>query len=144
RMLSTWVEEQGISTLEEARVLAGGLLTDVAKRIAGEDPKKVRELVRESVIREDRKLQGKDLAALFAWVGAAHGLIGSELEAIEAAKGLEKTKARNAVKARMTWLAGGELQLKKPDEESIAKLVEAGPGSAATLDKTRQLGAGIL
>src|SRR4249919_2344501 len=144
RTLSTWAEEQGIPTLEDARVLAGGLLTDVAKRIAGEDPKKVRELVRESAIRDDRKLQGKDLAALSAWAGAAHGLIGPELQAIEAAKGPEKTKARNAVKARLAWLAGGDAQLKEPDEAWIAKLVEAGPGSAATLDKTRQLGAGIL
>ena len=71
RTLSTWAEEQGIPTLEDARVLAGGLLTDVAKRIAGEDPKKVRELVRESAIRDDRKLQGKDLAALSAWASAA-------------------------------------------------------------------------
>src|SRR6476619_1132488 len=144
RTLTAWAEEQGIPTLEEARVLAGGLLTDAAKRIAGEDPKKVRELVRESAIRDDRKLQGKDLAALSAWATAAHGLIGSELEAIETAKGPEKTKARNAVKARLTWLAGGEAQLKDTDEAWIAKLVEAGPGSAATLDKTRQLGAGIL
>src|SRR5689334_3410912 len=144
RTFSTWAEEQGIPTLEEARVLAGGLLTDVAKRIAGEDPKKVRELVRDSAIRDDRRLQGKDLAALSAWASAAHGLIGSELDAIETAKGPEKTKARNAVKARLAWLAGEEAQLKDTDEAWIAKLVEAGPGSAATLDKTRQLGAGIL
>jgi DNA-directed RNA polymerase subunit beta' len=144
RTLSAWAEEQGIPTLEDARVLAGGLLTDAAKRIAGEDPKKVRELVRESAIRDDRKLQGKDLAALSAWATAAHGLIGPELDAIETAKGPEKTKARNAVKARLTWLAGAEASLKGTDEEWIAKLVEAGPGSAATLDKTRQLGAGIL
>jgi DNA-directed RNA polymerase subunit beta' len=144
RTLGSWAEEQGIPALDEARVLAGGLLADVAKRIAGEDPKKVRELVRESALRDDRRLSSKDLATLAAWAGAARGLLSAELEAVETSKGPEKTKAKNVVKARLAWLAGDDPQLKDTDTEWIAKLVEAGPGSAAVLDKTRQLGAGIL
>ncbi|HYX86087.1 MAG TPA: DNA-directed RNA polymerase subunit beta' [Gaiellales bacterium] len=144
RTLGTWAEEQGIPPLEDARGLAGGLLADAAKRIAGEDPKKVRELVRESAIRDDRRLSAKDLASVAAWGLAARSLLGAELDAIETAKGPEKTKARNAVKTRLRWLAGEEAQLKDTDEEWIAKLVEAGPGTQAALDKTRQLGAGIL
>ena len=56
RTLNNWAEESGIPVLEEARKLAGGLLREVAKRVAGEDPKKVRELVRESAVRDDRRL----------------------------------------------------------------------------------------
>jgi DNA-directed RNA polymerase subunit beta' len=144
RTLNNWAEENGFPVLEEARELAGGLLREVAKRVAGEDPKKVRELVRESAVRDDRRLSTKDLATIAAWAAAARTLIAPELEAIDAAKGGEKTKARNAVKARLTWLGGGEVSLKEADEAWIAQLVEAGPGNAAGLDKARQLGAGLL
>ena len=44
RMLGSWAEEQGF-VLDDARELATGLLRDLAARIGGEDPKKVRELV---------------------------------------------------------------------------------------------------
>ena len=44
----------------------------------------------------------------------------------------------------MTWLAGDEANLKEPDQEWVAKLVEDGPGAAPALEKTRQLGAGLL
>ncbi len=144
RTLNNWAEEAGIPVLEEARTLAGGLLPEVAKRIAGEDPKKVRELVRESAVRDDRKLGPKDLDNVAAWGAAARTLLQSELEAIEESKGPEKTKAKNVIKARMAWLAGGEAELKDPDREWVEKLVEAGPGNAAALEKTRQIGAGIL
>ena len=144
RTLNNWAEESGIPVLEDARTLAGGLLPDVAKRIGGEDPKKVRELVRESAVRDDRKLGPKDLDNVAAWGGAARTLLASELEAIETSKGPEKTKAKNVIKARMAWLGGGEADLKAPDQEWVEKLIEAGPGNAAALDKTRQIGAGIL
>ena len=143
RTLSTWAEEQGIPTLEDARVLAGGLLTDVAKRIAGEDPKKVRELVRESAIRDDRKLQGKDLAALSAW--AQRGARPDRLRA----RGDRDRQGPREDQGQKRRQGAPDLARRRrrrssrtPDQEWIAKLVEAGPGSAATLDKTRQLGAG--
>jgi DNA-directed RNA polymerase subunit beta' len=144
RTLNNWAEESGIPVLEDARTLAGGLLPEVAKRIGGEDPKKVRELVRESAVRDDRKLGPKDLDNVAAWGAAARTLLANELEAVETSKGPEKTKAKNVIKARMAWLGGGEADLKAPDQEWVEKLIEAGPGNAAALDKTRQIGAGIL
>jgi DNA-directed RNA polymerase subunit beta' len=144
RTLNNWAEEAGLAVLEEARELASGLLKDVAKRVAGEDPKKVRDLVRESAVRDDRRLPAKDLNAIAAWAVAARELIGDELAAIDVAKGPEKTKARNAVKARMTFLGGGEVELKDPDREWVDKLIESGPGNAAALDRVRQTGAGLL
>jgi DNA-directed RNA polymerase subunit beta' len=144
RTLTVWAEENGIPALDDARKLAGGLLGDVAKRVAGEDPKKIKELVRESAIREDRKLASRELDAVAAWAAAARVLIGDELAKLAELKGAERTKARNAVKARLAFLGGEEVTLKEPDQEWVAKLVEAGPGAAAALDKSRQIGAGLL
>ena len=59
-------------------------------------------------------------------------------------KGSERTKARNALKPRLSFLGGDEVNLKEADSEWVAKLIEAGPGAAAALDKTRQIGAGLL
>ncbi len=144
RTLNNWAEEQGLPPLDESRTLAGGLLAEVSKRIAGEDPKKVRELVRESAVRDDRKLGAKELDNVSGWAATARELLAGELEAIETSKGPEKTKAKNVVKARMAFLAGDDVTLKEPDQQWVAQLVEKGPGAAPALEKTRQLGAGLL
>src|ERR671924_600874 len=56
RGLSNWAEEQGLPTLEQARELVGGLFVEVAPEITTEDSKKLRELVRNAAIRDDRRL----------------------------------------------------------------------------------------
>src|SRR5512133_2927442 len=56
RGLSNWAEEQGLPSLEEARELVGGMFVEVATDITTEDSKKIRELVRNSAIRDDRRL----------------------------------------------------------------------------------------
>ncbi len=144
RTLGTWAEESGMPLLDEARGLASGLLAEVAKRVAGEDPKKVRELVRESAVRDDRKLGPKELDNIGAWAAAARALLADELELIETSKGGDKTRARNAVKVRLGYLGGEDVTLKESDQEWLDRLVEAGPGAAAALEKIRQLGAGLL
>ena len=144
RTLNNWAEESGTPVLDDARKLAGGLLAEAAKRVAGEDPRKVKELVRETAIREDRRLGPKELDNVAAWAAAARTLIGTELDAMQELKGPERTKARNALKPRLSFLGGDEVNLKEADSEWVAKLIEAGPGAAAALDKTRQIGAGLL
>src|SRR6478609_3673166 len=144
RTLNNWAEEAGLPLLEDARGLANGLLKEASKRIAGEDPKKVRELVRDSAVRDDRRLNPKELDNVAGWAAAARELLADELQLILDSKGPEKTKAKNAVKARLSYLAGDDVTLKEPDQEWLAKLVEAGPGAAPALEKTRQLGAGLL
>ena len=144
RTLNNWAEESGTPVLDDARKLAGGLLAEAAKRVAGEDPRKVKELVRETAIREDRRLGPKELDNVAAWAAAARTLIGTELDAMQELKGSERTKARNALKPRLSFLGGDEVNLKEADSEWVAKLIEAGPGAAAALDKTRQIGAGLL
>ena len=61
RGLATWAEEQALPTLEEARKLVGGLFLELVPQITTEDAKKIRELVRNAAIREDRKLTPREL-----------------------------------------------------------------------------------
>ena len=61
RGLSAWAEEQMLPTLEEARKLVSGLFVELVSQITTEDAKKIRELVRNAAIREDRKLTPREL-----------------------------------------------------------------------------------
>src|SRR5437870_4403365 len=61
RGLATWAEEQALPTLEEARSLVGGLFVELVGQITTEDSKKIRELVRNSAIRDDRRLAPREL-----------------------------------------------------------------------------------
>src|SRR5204863_4645671 len=61
RGLATWAEEQVLPPLEEARTLVGGLFVELVGQITTEDSKKIRELVRNAAIREDRKLSAREL-----------------------------------------------------------------------------------
>ena len=56
RGLNNWAEDQLLPTLEETRQLAGGIFPKLAKSLTTEDGKKIRELVRQTATREDRKL----------------------------------------------------------------------------------------
>src|SRR5438067_14232 len=56
RGLSNWAEEQALPTLEDVRGLVGGLFVELVGQITTEDSKKIRELVRNSAIRDDRRL----------------------------------------------------------------------------------------
>src|SRR5207244_2444857 len=94
RTLNNWAEEAGLPLLEDARGLANGLLKEASKRIAGEDPKKVRELVRDSAVRDDRRLASKELDNVAAWGATAREMLADELQLIEDSKGPEKTKAK--------------------------------------------------
>src|SRR6266571_1147273 len=61
RGLSNWAEEQAVPSLEEVRELVGGMFLEVAPKITTEDSKKIRELVRNSAIRDDRRLTPREL-----------------------------------------------------------------------------------
>ncbi len=56
RGLATWAEESVLPPLEDARKLVGGLFLELVPQITTEDAKKIRELVRNAAIRDDRKL----------------------------------------------------------------------------------------
>ena len=61
RGLSNWAEEQGLPTLEDARKLVSGLFVELVPQISTEDSKKIRELVRNAAIRDDRRLTPREL-----------------------------------------------------------------------------------
>ena len=84
RGLSNWAEEQAIPPLEEARELVSKLFLDVATKITTEDSKKIRELVRNAAIRDDRRLTPKELETV----------ANSAIQIREALKGLYKELAK--------------------------------------------------
>ena len=61
RGLATWAEEQLLPTLEDVRTLVSGLFVELVAQITTEDAKKIRELVRNAAIRDDRKLTPREL-----------------------------------------------------------------------------------
>src|SRR5207248_1892978 len=61
RGLSNWAEEQALPTLEDVRGLVGGLFVELVGKISTEDSKKIRELVRNAAIRDDRRLTPREL-----------------------------------------------------------------------------------
>src|SRR5207237_2063222 len=58
---SSWDEEAARPPLDEARELVGGMLKELVPQITTEDSKKIRELVRNAAIRDDRKLTPREL-----------------------------------------------------------------------------------
>ena len=61
RGLSSWAEEQVLPPLEDARKLVSGMFVELVGQITTEDSKKIRELVRNAAIRDDRKLTPREL-----------------------------------------------------------------------------------
>jgi DNA-directed RNA polymerase subunit beta' len=137
RGLAAWAEEQGLPTLEEARLLAGGIFTEVAQTVTTEDSKKIRELVRSTAVRDDRRLAPRDteavgnaavqiLEALAPLVKQADKATGSKKGAI--------TKHMN--KVRDALLVG------EPLEGEDAELITG--VDAKNLEKARDLGNSLL
>jgi hypothetical protein len=137
RGLSAWAEEQGLPPLEEARGLVGGMLAQVAQKITTEDSKKIRELVRQSAIREDRHLSSRELeqvATSTTQISTAMAPLFKEADKATGSKKGAVTKHIN--KIRDALLEGGELE---GDDAALVESVDR-----KTLDKARGLGAGLL
>ena len=94
RGLAAWAEEQLLPTLEEARKLVGGLFLELVPQITTEDAKKIRELVRNAAIRDDRKLTPRELE----YVAAAAEQILAAIRPLEQELG----KATGAKKGAIT------------------------------------------
>jgi DNA-directed RNA polymerase subunit beta' len=137
RGLSNWAEEQALPTLEDARGLVSGLFVELVGQITTEDSKKIRELVRNAAIRDDRRLTPRELEQ----VATAAEQILAAIAPLEK----ELTKATGAKKGAITkhihrvvdgLLAGDEL-----NEEDAALAAGVDPKN---LEKARDLGAGLL
>ncbi len=137
RGLASWSEEQGLPTLEEARTLAGGIFTEVAQTVTTEDSKKIRELVRSTAVRDDRRLTPRDTEAVGNAAVQILDALAPLVKQADKATGSKKgaiTKHMN--KVRDALLAG------EPLDGEDAALVSG--VDAKNLEKARELGNGLL
>src|SRR4029079_19279020 len=127
----------GLPPLDEARKLVGGMLTDVAQKITTEDSKKIRELVRNSAVRDDRQLTTRELDQVANAAGQINEALAPLHKEADKATGSKKgavTKHMN--KVRDALLGGEELE---GDDAEMVKGVDK-----KNLDKARALGNGLL
>src|SRR6266702_3237377 len=137
RGLNNWAEEQALPTLDDARKLVNGLFVELVPKITTEDSKKIRELVRNTAIRDDRRLAPRELEQ----VSAAAEQILNAIQPLEK----DLAKATGAKKGAITkhihrvvdsLLNGDEIH---DDDVSLVASVDV-----KNLDKARDLGNGLL
>jgi len=137
RGLSNWAEEQSLPPLEEARSLVGGLFKELARTITTEDSKKIRELVRNAAIREDRKLSPRELDLVAGTAQQIREALDGLRREFDQSTGSKKgavTKRLNRVTDAL--LNGGDLS--EDDKELIAGV------EVKALERSRELGNGLL
>jgi DNA-directed RNA polymerase subunit beta' len=138
RGLSNWAEEQGVPTLEEVRELVGNMFVEVASQITTEDSKKIRELVRNSAIRDDRRLSPKELetvANVAVQIREAVEPLHKQLAKASGSKKGAITKHLNRVHEA---LLDSNAEVHEEDAELVASVDQK------QLEKARELGNGLL
>jgi DNA-directed RNA polymerase subunit beta' len=137
RGLSNWAEEQGLPPLDEARSLVGGLFVEVAPKISTEDSKKLRELVRQTAIRDDRDLAPRELDQVANAAAQIRKALAPLHKEADKASGSKKGAVTKHINKIADALLGGEAL--EGDDAEIAKGVDQ-----KNLDKARELGNGLL
>jgi len=137
RGLNNWAEEAVLPTLEDIRTLGSGVFVELAKKITNEDPRKVRELVRQTATREDRRLAPREVesvAAAAVQIEAALAPLRAELDKATGSKKGAITK--HLKRLQESLLTGAELT-----EEDTALAAEV---DRKNLDRAREVGSGLL
>jgi DNA-directed RNA polymerase subunit beta' len=137
RGLGNWAEEQGLPTLEEARELVGGLFTEAAPKITTEDAKKIRELVRNTAIRDDRRLQPREVETVAQTAGEILAALAPLYKDLGKATGSKK----GAVTKHINRIVEGLLTGAELGEEDAARVESV---DAKKLETSRGLGNGLL
>ncbi|HSC49912.1 MAG TPA: hypothetical protein VLD16_06575, partial [Gaiellaceae bacterium] len=138
RGLSNWAEEQGVPPLEEVRELAGKMFVEVANQITTEDSKKIRELVRNAAIRDDRRLSPKELetvASVAIQIRQALAPLNKELAKASGSK-------KGAITRHVNRVLDGLLDAKAEVHEEDVELVSG--VDQKQLERSRELGNGLL
>src|SRR5213596_2863906 len=137
RGLSTWAEEQALPPLEDSRSLVGGLFVELVPTITTEDSKKIRELVRNSAIRDDRRLTPRELEVVASAAEQIKAAIAPLEKEAEKATGSKKGAVTKHIH-RITdgLLGGGDVH---EDDTALVSGVDV-----KNLDKARELGNGLL
>ena len=137
RGLANWAEEAGLPTLEEVRTLASGIFPELAGTVSTEDPKKLRELVRATATRSDRKLAPREheqVATAAQQIQEALAPLRNELESASGSKKGALTKHVNKIVDAL--LSGTELE--GEDAEIVSGV------DMKNLEKGREVGKGLL
>ncbi|HET7743246.1 MAG TPA: hypothetical protein VFK76_00750, partial [Gaiellaceae bacterium] len=137
RGLSNWAEEQGLPPVEDIRTMGGGVFVSLAKKIASEDPRRVRELVRQTATRDDRRLAPREVesvAAAALQIEAALAPLRAELEKSSGSK-------KGAVTKHMKRLQDALLQGAELAEEDAALVADV---DRKNLERAREAGNGLL
>ncbi|HLE99377.1 MAG TPA: DNA-directed RNA polymerase subunit beta' [Gaiellaceae bacterium] len=137
RGLSNWAEEAGLPALEDVRSLAGKVFVQLAKKITNEDARRVRELVRQTATRDDRRVAPREVesvAAAAVQIEAALAPLRADLAKATGSKKGAITKHLNRLHEAL--LSGEELS------EEDAALVES--VEKKNLERAREVGTGLL
>ena len=137
RGLSNWAEESGLPALEDVRGLGGKVFVELAKKITNEDPRRIRELVRQTATRDDRRLAPREVesvAAAALQIEAALAPLRGELEKASGSK-------KGAITKHLKRLQEGLLQGADLSEEDAAIVEEV---DKKNLERAREVGAGLL
>ncbi len=137
RGLSAWAEEQMLPTLEEARKLVSGMFVELVNQITTEDAKKIRELVRNAAIRDDRKLTPRELEQVASAAEQIRAALAGLRKEQDAATGSKKGAVSKHINKLLDALLGGEA-LDGGDAETVASV------DPKNLEKARELGNGLL
>src|SRR5471030_517281 len=137
RGLATWAEEQVLPPLEDARKLVNGLFLELVPQITTEDAKKIRELVRNAAIRDDRKLSPRELEQ----VATAAEQILAAIQPLEKELGKATGSKKGAITKHLHRVVDGLLtgeELVEDDRKLVAGV------DTKNLEKARDLGNGLL
>jgi DNA-directed RNA polymerase beta' subunit len=138
RGLSNWAEEQGIPSLEEARELVSKLFVEVANKITTEDSKKIRELVRNSAIRDNRRLTPKELETVANVAVQIREALKGLYKELAKATGSKKGAVTKHINRVIDGLLVKKAKVHEDDVELVASIDEK------QLEKARDLGKGLL
>ena len=126
-----------LPTLEDARSLVGGLFVELVPQITTEDSKKIRELVRNSAIRDDRRLTPRELEQ----VAVAAEQIKAAIAPLEKEADKATGSKKGAVTKHIHRIVDGLLTGAELNEEDAALVSGV---DAKNLEKARELGNGLL
>jgi DNA-directed RNA polymerase subunit beta' len=138
RGLSNWAEEQGMPTLDEVRELVGKMFVEVASQITTEDSKKIRELVRNAAIRDDRRLSPKELETVATVAIQIREAIAPLSKQLAKATGSKKGAITKHINRVLDALLDPKGEVHDEDQELVANV------DAKQLEKARELGKGLL
>ena len=137
RGLSNWAEESVLPPLDDVRTLGSGVFVQLAKTITSEDPRRVRELVRQTATREDRRLAPREVesvAASAVQIEAALAPLRGELANATGSKKGAITKHLKKIQEEL--LSGADLS---EEDAALTANVER-----KNLERAREVGSGLL